>query len=342
MLFSALDPEGGLEPWKTDGTAEGTSRIIDLHPGEQWSVPIEFTPHGGIAYFGADDSVKIHPDGTATFNRELFRTDGTAAGTFRVKDINPGFEPSIPTTFLRYNHFVFFTATDGVHGTELWRTDGTDTGTVQVADLNPGKFGSTPENPIIARFRLATEDSDDRGMAGDVLVFRAFDNTHGVELFKSDGTAEGTVLIKDINPAGDSFPFNMKQYKGRVYFSADDGIHGAEVWVTDGTEAGTQLLIDLNPGALRSAPQTFTVAGGMLYFVAIVPDDPHFTVKTQLWRTDGTREGTELVYEEPGNGYGYGINNLTVVGNKLLLTAPNGVDADGLNTDTELFALSAK
>ena len=95
----------------------------------------------------------ITDDGTATYNRELFRTDGTAEGTYRVKDINPGFEPSIPTDFIRYNHFVFFSANDGLHGTELWRTDGTDSGTMQVADLNPGKIGSGPQYPILARFQ---------------------------------------------------------------------------------------------------------------------------------------------------------------------------------------------
>ena len=68
-------------------------------------------------YFAADDSVVYHRDGTATYNRELFRTDGTAEGTYRVKDINPGFEPSTPTDFIRYNHFVFFSANDGLHVT---------------------------------------------------------------------------------------------------------------------------------------------------------------------------------------------------------------------------------
>ncbi|HEY1582001.1 MAG TPA: ELWxxDGT repeat protein [Chthoniobacterales bacterium] len=343
ILFTALDPEGGLEPWKTDGTAEGTSRIIDLHPGPEWSIPIEFTDLRDVTYFAADDSVVYHHDGTATYNRELFRTDGTAEGTFRVKDINPGPDPSTPTDFIRYNHFVFFSADDGVHGTELWRTDGTDADTVQVADINPGASGSTPQYPIIARFQpaqTAATSPNDRSGARDVLLFLADDGTHGLELFRSDGTAEGTYLVKDINSTGDSVPLGMVEYKGRVYFSADDGVHGSEVWVTDGTEAGTQLFADLNPGALRSSPQEFTVAGGRLFFVAIVPDDPHFTVRTQLWETDGTAERTELVYEEPGNDFGYGINNLTVLGNKLLFTAPNGIDQQGFSTDTELFAAS--
>jgi ELWxxDGT repeat protein len=342
ILFTALDPVGGLEPWKTDGTAAGTSRILDLHPGPEWSVPIEFTPLREFACFGADDSVIYNPDGTATYDRELFRTDGTPDGTSRVRDINPGPEPSTPTDFIRYHQFVFFRADDGVHGTELWRTHGTAENTVQVADLRPGRLGSLPQDPVIVRFRPAEENGapSDRADAHNLLVFQADDGTHGSELFRSDGTEAGTYLIKDINPTGDSFPFGMTQYKDHVYFSANDGVHGEEVWVTDGTEAGTQLLIDLNPGALRSSPMYLTVVGGRLFFVAIVPDDVHFTVRTQLWTTDGTAAGTQLVYEEPGNDFGYGIENLTRLGQQLLFTAPNDVDGDGFSTDKELFAVS--
>jgi ELWxxDGT repeat protein len=207
---------------------------------------------------------------------------------------------------------------------------------VQVADLNPGQFGSGPQYPIIARFGPQTGDIVGNRSARRFLVFLADDGTHGLELFKSDGTEEGTQLIKDINPTGDSIPLGMTTYKGRVYFSADDGVHGTELWVTDGTEGGTRLFADLNPGSLRSSPQSFKVAGGLLFFVAIVPDDEHFTVRTQLWETDGTATGTKMVYEEPGNNFGYAIDHLTVVRNRLLFTAPTGVDNDGFSTDVEL------
>ncbi len=342
ILFTALDPAGGLEPWKTDGNPAGTSRILDLHPGEQWSVPIEFTSLRAFACFAADDSVKINHDGTATYDRELFRTDGTAAGTYRVKDINPGFEPSTPTDFIRYQQRVVFRADDGIHGVELWQTNGTDGGTAQVIDLNPGPASAYPEELILAHLAPLAGDATGRGNVGQTLVFRADDGVHGNELFRSDGTADGTSLIKDINPTGDSFPNGMTKFQGHVYFSADDGMHGSEPWVTDGTEAGTHLLADLNPGPLRSSPLIYKVAGGRVFFVSIVPDDAHFTVRTQLWQTDGTTAGTQLVYEEPGNNFGYAIGNLTVLGNQLLFTAPNGVDADGFSTDTELFAIALR
>lgn len=110
--------------------------------------------------------------------------------------------------------------------------------------------------------------------------------------------------------------------------------------MTDGTEAGTQLLSDLNPGALRSAPLVYKVAGNRLFFIAILPDDRHYTVRTQLWISDGTAAGTRLIFQEPGKSYGYAIDNLTPLGNKLLFTAPNGVDADGFSNDIELFSIA--
>lgn len=333
VLFTALDPNSYIEPWRTDGTPAGTVRIKDLHPGLEGSVPVGFTELEGVAYFAADDSVVLHDDGTATFDRELFRTDGTEDGTFRVKDINPGPAPSRPFGLIRRDHLLYFSANDGVHGTELWRTDGTAAGTVKVADLNPGPAPSGPEQFVVANLDAS---SDIR-----TLLFAAYDATAGFELFRSDGTAGGTHLLRDIHPTGGSDPLSLTEFNGRVFFNADDGVHGREPWVTDGTAAGTRLLRDLNPGDGISAPMDFTPLGDTLFFVTISPGATDFTVKTQLWATDGTAEGTRLVYEEPGSSHGYTIRHLTVVGDTLLFTAPNGVDADGISTDIELFAVNA-
>ena len=149
------------------------------------------------------------------------------------------------------NGLVYFRAHDGSHGYELWRTDGTEAGTELVIDLNPGPLNGFP---------------DGIAAVNGALYFNGFDTSDftGSKAWRSDGTEEGTRLLKDINPAGDSVPLGMTEYKHRVYFSADDGVHGIELWVTDGTEEGTQLFADINPGALRSSPQSFKVAGGLL------------------------------------------------------------------------------
>ena len=77
----------------------------------------------------------------------------------------------------------------------------------------------------------------------DVLFFSARTPALGTELWKSDGTAGGTVLVKDINPdEGGSAPHGFASVNGTIYFAADDGPHGSELWRSDGTEAGTMLL----------------------------------------------------------------------------------------------------
>ncbi|BAY87535.1 hypothetical protein NIES267_70590 [Calothrix parasitica NIES-267] len=60
-----------------------------------------------------------------------------------------------------------------------------------------------------------------------------------VELWKSDGTADGTVLVEDINPgSASSSPGGLTVFDGELYFSADDGVNGRELWGL--TEGGTQ------------------------------------------------------------------------------------------------------
>lgn len=323
VLFTATGEDTGTELWRTDGTAGGTSRVKDIHPGGESSIPVGLTELNGVAVFGADDSF-VETDGFRTYDRELWRTDGTEAGTYRVADIYPGFAPSIPVDFKRFGAAVYFRADDGTNGSELWKTDGTTSGTSMVADINPGPGPS---------------DLQDLTIFGDSLVFFANDGASGYELFRSDGTGAGTQLLKDINPTGDSSPFNLTVWGERLYFTADDGVNGRELWVSDGTESGTQMLVDLN-GAERSSPDLLTIVGDKLFFTAIIPNDAEFTVQTQLWMTDGTAEGTELVYQEPGNSFGYAITNLTRLGDTLLFTAPTGVDEFGYSINSELFAVT--
>ncbi len=134
----------------------------------------------GVAYFMGNDG---------THGRELWKTDGTAAGTVMVKDINPGAGDGFILPFIGLNSAFYFSATDGITGYELWKTDGTEAGTVIVKDIYPGWDSSAPLPFTIL---------------DDVFYFRATDGTSGYELWKTDGTAAGTMMVKDINPgAGD-------------------------------------------------------------------------------------------------------------------------------------------
>ncbi len=184
------------------------------------SQPFQFFDLGGVGYFVAQD----RPHG-----QELWRTNGTTAGTKLVKDIDPGKGSSAPYAMIKVGSTLYFTADDGVHGTELWRSDGSAGGTTMVKDINPGPGGIGGGAPP----EIDNVDG--------TLYFHANDGTHGVELWRSDGTAAGTTMVKDINPGpGDSTPVYMTGAGGTVYFEADDGTHGTELWRSDGTEGGDE------------------------------------------------------------------------------------------------------
>ena len=184
-VFQAIEPTHGYELWVTDGSATGTSLVLDIVTGAGNSAPINFTALGnGKALFSAADS----PHG-----RELWVTDGTALATSMVLDIYSGSSNSSPGSFaVLGNGKAIFPAIDGTHGSELWITDGTTAGTSLVKDINPGTNGSTPTG-IVA-------------IGNGKALFQANDGTTAAELWVTDGTAAGTSLLKDINVGGASTP----------------------------------------------------------------------------------------------------------------------------------------
>jgi ELWxxDGT repeat protein len=105
-----------------------------------------------------------------------------------------------------------------------------------------------------------------------MLFFVANDGTNGRELWKSDSTAAGTVLVKDIWPGSiSSSPSSLTSVNGTLFFSANDGVNGRELWKTDGTTAGTVLAADIVRGTGSSSPKSLANANGKLFFGATTP-----------------------------------------------------------------------
>jgi len=111
---------------------------------------------------------------------------------------------------------------------------------------------------------------------GDRMFLFASDGEHGDELWVSDGTEEGTYLVKDINlgEIGSFCTDNLNRnfphddLNGYLFFAADDGEHGCELWMSDGTETGTFMIQDINSGSESSYPEYLAATDNTLFFMA--------------------------------------------------------------------------
>lgn len=334
----------GQELFSTDGTDQGTVLVKDINPGAGFSNPGPLTPfNDGFLFIAASSGDLGRQD------VELWRTDGTESGTYRVKDINPAIGSANPTNLTVANNVGYFFADDGVHGSELWRTDGTSGGTQLVADLTTGSASTTASNmmlwgnklfffvesPAVDRgwwvsdgttsgtIRLAsattTASSSPTQFAGSSngdLVAVANDSLTGPELWYINSSGVAT-LAKDVFPgvSGSSVQ-SIVRVKSNWFFAANDGVNGLELWKTDGTTNGTNLVKDIRLGTTGSSISQAIAVGDRLFFTA--NNGIH---GTELWVSDGSNAGTSLVADITPGASSTALNNFTSVGNVLYFTA---------------------
>jgi ELWxxDGT repeat protein len=236
-----------------------------------------------------------------------------------VKDINLSNEPSgsDPKNLISFNNKLYFSANNGVDGRELWVSDGTESGTQLVKDIALGNNANPGSLTVL----------------GDKLFFSANANNdvegNDIELFVTDGTESGTQLVKNIAVGGSAAVRNLIVFNNKLYFSANNRVNGEELWVSDGTESGTQLVKDI-AGSVSgynqsSQPENLTVAGNKLYFSA----DNRVNGR-ELWVSDGTAGGTQLVKDIASNSSGSYPSSLTEFNGKLYFSANNNVNGDEL------------
>ena len=283
VYFQANDGVHGTEIWKSDGTEAGTILLKDIFPGVIPSGinagtpfsgnPDNFTLVNGVVYFAASGGEETH---------EVWKTDGTIAGTVLVKDIYSGIQGYVLTNFVNLNGTLILTVYGGASGNELWKSDGTSAGTTFIKAIPGDNFNNHPtvmngalyflegnglwkSDGTIAGTFLLKEKGGSFAFSPELLMainnqlfFTGNDDANGLELWKSDGTTAGTVLLKDINPGSNSSDINAFSKVGsKLMFSANDGINGNEIWISDGTSAGTKMMQDIEPGSGSSMESQF-------------------------------------------------------------------------------------
>lgn len=326
--YFAAQNELGLELWKSDGTPKGTVLVKDIRPGLLSSRPADLTLSGSSIFFTASAS---------DTGMELWRSDGTSAGTHLVKDLVAGPESATPTHLHAIGSGLVFTRLPWLETEGLYHSDGTANGTKLLMNLRrvtrfvardatTAMFGAEDASSVAGLWstngtangtRLVKAVGSVRQLTrfGPVVLFVAR-TTHGLELWRSDGTAAGTLPVVD--PNASSRPLDPLLdpgglHGGDFYFAAND----KELWKTDGTSKGTVLVQRV--GGSFDRPTIFTLWKNEMYFSA-----------GGLWKSDGTSAGTvQVTSVRP--------TDLEAFGNKLVLANFGDIyTTDGTASGTSL------
>jgi large repetitive protein len=350
LVFTARDSLGdsmpvmsayGHEPWITDGTASGTNLLVDLVPSDTdaYPGPADYTVAGGALYFWNEQP------GTgflAQRRHVLYRSDGTAAGTQEVIEVDRAHQLIGPgaVTVLGAD-LVFVGSTPSVLG--LYRSDGTAAGTTLLAPLSTPPTGGTSTYGFEDYFYLAVVGKQVYLLASShAYTFEgntAYSGPPVDALWVTDGTVKGTRLVTELPHVEYSeqygLPSPLTVLGDAVYFWTLDesGMPRAALYRSQGSAAST-LSITLSEGFGAMAPM-----GNALYFWAGKPESG-----AELWRTQGTVETTQMVRDiQPGKGSSAG-GQIFVLDGHLVFSADDGVHgfepwiSDGTEAGTRLAA----
>jgi ELWxxDGT repeat protein len=289
--------------WKTNGTPEGTMKIVAADGTAPKPVLSELMPsfQGSLYFLAYGTGGRL----------QLWRTDGTPAGTMLLKDEWSG---GTPTELTAAGGKLLFKVK--FYQSILWQSDGTAAGTVPVpgapafivgddesrfTDLGNGtvlfqavstrgeppwwwRHDATGTHPLpipdVEMYFMSSDWDEYHAVLGNKVIYTTI-GYDGYNLWVTDGTEAGTHQVNAAGSAFQSAPRSLLTVGNHVYFTGWDAAHGQELWRTDGTEAGTVLVADIEPGPAGSSPYGLKVMNGKLYFSAYRSD-----VGTELFVID--------------------------------------------------------
>ncbi|RKH39615.1 ELWxxDGT repeat protein, partial [Corallococcus llansteffanensis] len=279
LFFQAPDATRGQELWVSDGTSAGTRFVRDLTPGTGDSFLTHLTAVGNNLVFFKESFDVV----TSATRFELGRSDGTAAGTVLLRDFGTNVDVSYLDAKVGNALLFFVRELDGA--TNLWRTDGTAAGTLQLKRLDAG--------PNTFPFDVRS--------SGTLALFTLEESSGLTELWKSDGMAGGTVRLASF---------------GATRSVRLLGALGAHAYVTS-TSFSTQYMVLYRVPLAGGNPTPFVTltnfyagqgpafpsinavsiapGGTKLFFSVNISSDSPAPRDSQLWVTNGTADGTQLL-----------------------------------------------
>ncbi|RKH74191.1 hypothetical protein [Corallococcus aberystwythensis] len=282
LFFQTRTDTTGMELWLSDGTAGGTRLVKDITPGAEGSVMTNATELDGRLVFFRWVPL---PGGGA--GPELWRSDGTSAGTLRVRNFTS--TPGLGNDTLKVGNALLFVFSEDT-GTTLWRTDGTLAGTTSVKQLDAGNtYLSGVSRP------------------GEQPLFILEDGPN-FEVWKTNGTAAGTVRLdtfgKRVNLLG---TLGASVYLTSVDSPVTKRLRIDRLSLSGGGKTGITTLPNPYGSYEYTYPsvRTAVTSGNDIYFTMSIGSDAPVPTAVSLWATNGTAAGTRMLFNNSYVEYGY-------------------------------------
>jgi ELWxxDGT repeat protein/autotransporter-associated beta strand protein len=340
IYFAANDDANGRQIWKFGATNIGATRVTSIN-APFGADPQNLTDFQHVLYFTAT----YYPDpSSSTPSTRLWRTDGTAAGTYIMLDAG-GHQLDSPTSLLVRDGYLFFVANDTGPGGQrsVYRTDGTAAGTGVYATAPTSGGGvltvAGPDNLLLdinsEIYRVNPNQTVDLGhgattpgtgtnvhqaIYGTKLFYIYQDPTGSLSLYSTDGgSAAGLVKSLTNSRYLSSVPEGSNTFttaNGLLFFETVDNF-GVELWKSDGTTAGTTVLNNLT-SVEPVQPMTLASFNSAVYFVK-----EDMTHGFELWKSNGTPAGTVLVDDIHADSFGSYPQKFLATANGLYFQADN-------------------
>ena len=332
VVFQGGNVAGNIELWKSNGTAAGTSMIKDI--SSQWN-STRFKE--GVSL---NDKIFFASNGESIYS-ELWETNGTTSGTLMTKDMcTATYCGSAPRNFYKADSSTFYFTMyyTSTSQSALAKSNGTAAGSVMVKTMTGESHSFIPYNGyhlfLVGNSAIARTD----GTTAGTITLKSGMSTNGPiavangmayfitnsQLWKTDGTVAGTTFIKTLGGTTGK----LIELNGMLYFEVYISGTGCQIWTSDGTSTGTVLFMSVPYNDFQT---TSTVIKETIRY----NNKLYFSMNTngsgyELWVTDGTVAGTQILKEIKSGPWGSDPKNFTVFNGKLYFSADDGIHGSEL------------